>query len=434
MRIATPESLAWDDLVEPDDRVIASHMTAEPGVLLRSLAAASPHGGRFGVFLGVPMTRTAAAFAPSVMLTTFGGIAAASAIARTRPLRMLSTAYGVVEELFAKGYEPADVVLVGLARDARGCLMLGASHGHAIAAARRARTIVAEVNVQAPAVPGAPWPDDLPIDWIVEVDEPLPVADAARSSSIEAAIAERVASLVTDGACLQLGIGGLPSAVLARLGDHRGLGIHSGMLTRPLHDLVERGVVDNASKAVDAGTSVTGCVYGDAALYRAVDGAQHVRLEAPRYTHAPGVIAQLARFTAINSAIEVDLLGQINAEAVTAPDGSRRWVGGAGGLNDFMRAARRATEGRAIVALPSRQVLRSPTDAGEPAAAPRIVGILSGPATVAAADADVFVTEHGIAHVRETSLDERARRMIAIAHPDDRDALTRQARASGLAR
>ena len=202
------------------------------------------------------------------------------------------------------------------------------------------------------------------------------------------------------------------------------------MLTPALHRLIEIGAVDNSRKAIDAGLTVAGSVYGDAALYRAVDGAPHVRLREPAHTHSNSVIAALTRFTAINSALEVDLLGQVNAETVLAADGRRRFVGGVGGLNDFMRAARLASGGKAIVALPSRQ-------AGEKRRrserfVPRIVASLSGPATVAACDADLVVTEHGVAHLRDASADERARRLIAIAHPDDRDTLWSAAQRLGI--
>jgi len=154
-----------------------------------------------------------------------------------------------------------------------------------------------------------------------------------------------------------------------------------------------------------------------------------VELRAPAYTHAASTVTRLVRFTALNSALEVDLLGQVNAETVTARDGSARHVGGVGGLNDFVRAAQYAAHGISVIALPSRQVRHDST-----AGRARIVPVLSGPATVAASDADIVVTEHGVAHLRHATLDERARRLIAIAHPDDRPGLLGAARRSNQIR
>jgi acyl-CoA hydrolase len=197
------------------------------------------------------------------------------------------------------------------------------------------------------------------------------------------------------------------------------------MLTPALQALLESGSADNSRKEIDAGVSVTACVYGDAALYAAMHNHPALRLREPRYTHGREVIARLGRFVALNSALEVDLLGQANAETAIGSDGHLRQVGGVGGLNDFVRGARAAPDGKAIIALPSRQAARA--GAAGPGAA-RIVARLSGPATVAASDADVVVTEYGSAHLRHASLGERARRLIAIAHPDDRDALAAAAR------
>ena len=401
-------------------------MTSEPVALLRSLAASNPHDGRFHVFLGVPFSDAAASFSSDTTFTTFGGMGSGGALARSHTVRVSMRHYSQCAQVFASGDEHVDVALVSLARAADGTLHLGAAHGYVLEAARRARCIVAEINTMAPVVPGAPWPAELDFDASVEVAYPLPEPAEARISDVERRIAAHVAPLVAHGACLQVGIGSLPSAVLDGLSDHRALGLHSGMLTPALWRLVERGVIDNSRKALAAGISVAGCVYGDAALYAAVHQNPLVSLRAPSCTHAQAVIAQLAGFTAINSALEVDLLGQMNAETVLTASGARRQVGGVGGLNDFVRAARHAPQGLAIVALPSRQATRDGTPG-----APRIVATLGGPGTVAASDADVVVTEHGVAHLRHATLDQRARRLIAIAHPDDRDALTAAALRSG---
>ena len=410
MNPTEPTAPDWAALVRPGDRIACSHMTAEPVALLRSLAASGVHGGAYRVDLGVPFSDAASAFPAATTLTTFGGMGAAGALARQRPVQLSRQHYSQCAQAYASGAAHADVVLISLARAADGRLFLGAAHGFALAAARRARCVVAEINAMAPAVFGAEWPADVRIDAAMAVAYPLAVPAEGRIGEVERRIAAHVAPLVADGACLQVGIGTLPSAVLEGLAVHRALGLHSGMLTPAVWRLVASGAIDNSRKAIDAGLSVAGVVYGDAALYAAVHEHPAVRLREPGHTHAPDVIAQLDRFFALNSALEVDLCGRMNAETVVANDGRPRHVGGVGGLVDFVRAARHARHGRAVIALPSRQA----------SGAPRIVAALSGPVTIEAEDADTVVTEHGVAELRGVSGDERAQRLIAIAHPDDR--------------
>ena len=422
-------ALDWPALVRRRDHIVCSHMTSEPVALLHALAASGAHDGDFALFLGVPFSDAASVFPAATSFTTFGAMGSAGALARRHPTRFSLAHYSQCGDAFAAGAEAADVVLVSLARRGKdGALHLGASHGFVLDAARRARRVIAEVNAAAPVVLGAPWPDDIAIADAVEVDYPIAVAAAPRVSDVERSIASHVAGLVADGACVQVGIGSLASAVVEGLRGHRHLGIHSGMMTPALQRLVELGAVDNSRKEIDAGVSITACVYGDAALYTAAHANPALHLREPHYTHGHDVIARLGGFVALNSALEVDLAGQANAESTVGADGRMRQVGGVGGLNDFVRAARHSAGGRAVIALPARQPARS----GEASGAARIVARLSGPATVAAADADVVVTEHGVAHLRHASLGDRARRLIAIAHPDDREALARAARTLGL--
>jgi len=420
--------LDWSGLVRRRDHIVCSHMTSEPVALLRALAASGAHDGDFAIFLGVPFSDAASGFPAATSFTTFGAMGSAGALSRSHATRVSLAHYSQCGDAFAAGAEVADVVLVSLARGPGGALFLGASHGFVLDAARQARLVVAEVNAAAPAVLGAPWPADIAIGHAVEVDEPIAVAAAPRVSDVERAIAGHVAALVDDGACVQVGIGSLASAVVEGLRGHRFLGIHSGMMTPALQRLVELGAADNSRKEIDAGVSITACVYGDAALYAAAHASPALRLREPRYTHAADVIARLGRFVGLNSALEVDLGGQANAESTTGADGRVRQVGGVGGLNDFVRAARHSAGGRAVIALPSRQ----PARGGAASGAARIVARLSGPATIAAADADVVVTEHGVANLRHASLDERARRLIAVAHPEDREGLSAAARTLGL--
>ena len=411
----------WARWLRPGDHVVCSHMASEPVALLQSLAQAGALPP-IHLMLGVPFSDAALNLPAACAVTTYGGMGSGAQLARRPNAHLSPLAYSRSAAVYAQGLWPVDVVLVSLARDAHGRLHLGASHGPALAAARRARHVIAQVNAQAPCVAGAPWPEALPLAAVVEVDHvPAPLREPAPTEA-EQAIARHVAALVPDGACLQVGIGALPSAAVAALAGHRHLGVHTGMWSDALQALVDRGAVDHARKTRDAGMAVVGSVVGSAALYRAVHQHPAVCLREPDYTHGAAVVAAIDDFFSLNSAIEVDLLGNINAEAVTAPDGRWRHVGGVGGLPDFQRAAQCARRGQAVVALPSRT----------PRQQPRIVPRLSGPTTVAAPDADLVVTEHGVARLRDASLDQRVRRMLAIADPGDRESLQAAATALGL--
>lgn len=412
--------LDWAALLRPGDHVVCSHMTGEPVALLNDLAARAPAFG-FSLTLGVPFTPAVAGLPPQVTITTFGGMGTAGRMARSRDLSIATVPYGRCASVYDSGAERVDVALVSLVRGDGGQLWIAGSHGYIVEAARRARCIVAEVNAAAPRVAGAPWPADLPPHHVVEVSYTPPVAAAVKAGPVESAIGAHVAPLVADGACLQVGIGAIASAVVQALAGHRHLGVHSGMFTDPLMALTLSGAIDHSRKPAGQRLAVTGCVYGSESLYAFADNNSRLSLREPGFTHDPQVVAQIAGFTALNSAVEVDLLGQMNAEWLSAPGARLQHIGGVGGLNDFMRAARFAPQGQAVTALPSRAGGR-----------PRIVARLSGPATVAAQDADLVVTEQGVARLRDASLGERVQRMIAIAHPEDRDGLQRQARETGL--
>lgn len=232
---------------------------------------------------------------------------------------------------------------------------------------------------------------------------------------MEAAIAHRVAGLVEDGATLQLGIGTVPEAVLAALGAHRDLGIHSGVIGDGVADLMQQDVITNRRKSIDAGKTITGMALGSQRLYRFLDQNRHVGFRPADYTHDIDVLAQLERFVAINSALEVDLTGQMNAEVAEGV-----YVGAVGGAVDFLRGAARSRSGVPIVTLPSRAGRCS-----------RIVARLNGPVTTVRSDAGLIVTEYGVADLRGASLETRVERMLAIAHPDQRAALEKEAKTLG---
>jgi acetyl-CoA hydrolase len=404
-------SLDLARFIRSGDTVALAQASAEPLTLAEALVAQGPRLGAVTVFLGVTWSDTFAAdSAPSLRYVSYGALGSNVRLARVGRLEVIPCHYSQLPWLFESGTFRADVVLLGLAQDADGSLNLGAAHGFALAAARYARTVVAEVNARSPCMHGGEVPADLRIDAIVRTARPLPVYPASKIGPVEREVARRVAALVPDGATVQTGVGTLPDAVLEALASHRDLGLHSGMLTPAILPLIEAGAVTNARKPIDTGVTVAGFLIGDERLYAHAHRNPALRLAPPDYTHSTAVLAQLPGFVSINSAIEVDLLGRVNAEVAGGV-----YVGGVGGAMDFIRGAAAAPGGRSIIALPS---------ISRDAKASRIVAACAT-VTTPAADADLVVTEWGVASLRGVSYAERARRLIAIAHPDHRDSMRR---------
>jgi len=302
----------------------------------------------------------------------------------------------------------ADVVLIGLSPAIDGVATLGPTHGYALAATTRARVVLAEINERMPWLYGGELPADFRIDAAVRTSRPLPRYPDSRVGEVERRVGANVAGLIPDGATLQFGVGTIADAVLGALGGHRDLGFHTGMLPQSALPLLERGVVTNRLKPIDTGVTVNGVYIGDESLYRYIDRNPATRLAGPEYTHAIATLARIPGFVSVNSAVEVDLAGNINAEVAGGA-----YVGGVGGQLDFVRGAAAAPGGRAIIALPS--VSRDGKTS-------RVVARCAA-VTTPAADADTIVTECGVAELRGVSFDERARRIAAIAHPAFRDAL-----------
>jgi len=221
--------------------------------------------------------------------------------------------------------------------------------------------------------------------------------------------------LIPDRAPLQIGIGAIPDAILAALAGHRELGIHSGMISDGIADLIEAGVATNSRKSFDRGITVAGVLFGTRRLNEFAHRNASLRLHLPAYTHGIDVLARIAHFVAINSAIEVDLTGQVNAEVANGT-----YIGAVGGQVDFVRGANAAPNGRSIIALPAT---------AKHGKTSRVVATLrDAPVTSLRSDADLVVTEWGVAEMRGQTLAERARRMIAVAAPQFRESLERAAR------
>ncbi len=320
-----------------------------------------------------------------------------------------------VPQLFRGGLLPLDVALVSVSPpDRHGFCSLGVSVDVAAAAVQTARTVIAQVNRFMPRTHGDGVVHVDAIDYLVDGPEPIP-EHRHRITDRDLAIGRHCAELVEDGATLQLGIGPLPDATLAALVDHARLGIHSEMISDAVVDLVERGVITGEAKRIHPGKIVAGFAFGTRRLYDFIDDNPAVAMLDIAYVNDAAVIRRNPRVTAINSAIEIDLTGQVCADTI----GDRQYSG-VGGQMDFIRGAALSEGGKPIIALPSV------TSAGES----RIVSYLKPGAGVVTTRAHVHfvVTEHGIADLFGKNLRQRAAALIAVADPRHQEALRAEAR------
>jgi len=323
--------------------------------------------------------------------------------------------------LFSRGILPLDAAFINVSPpDAHGFCSLGTSVDAALAAVRSATTVIAQLNPSMPRTLGDSFVHVDQIDLAVETDQLPYEHPVAPISDVERQIGANVAELVPDGATLQLGIGAIPAAVGEALRGKRDLGVHTELFTDTVVDLVECGALTGAAKEINRGKIVSAFVLGTRRLYDFIDDNPMIEMRPVDYTNDTAVIRRLRRMVAVNSAIEIDLSGQVVADSI-----GRRLYSGVGGQMDFIRGAALAEEGRAIIALPS-------TAAG--GSASRIVASLREGAGVVTTRAHVrtVVTEWGVAELFGRSLAERARALIAIAHPDFRDELRAAARSLHL--
>ena len=320
-----------------------------------------------------------------------------------------------IPDLFLSREIPLDVALVQLSPPNRhGHCTLGTSVDAAMAAVVSARTVLAEINVKMPRTLGHTAVPMSRLAAFTSIDRPLVEHAPVPLTPVDARIGELVAELVEDGACLQLGIGAIPDAVLARLGNKHELGVHTEMFSDGLIPLVEGGVVTNSRKKVHAGRTVASFVSGTRKLFDFVDDNQMVEMHPCDRTNDTQLIAKNDRVVAINSALEIDLTGQVCADSI-----GHRIYSGIGGQMDFIRGAARSQGGKPIIALPS-------TAAGGTLS--RIVLELHAGAGVVTTRGHVrwVVTEYGAVNLHGKTLRERGEALISIAHPDFRAALRRE--------
>lgn len=317
------------------------------------------------------------------------------------------------QAMYRNGALRCDVAMVQVSEPVDGMVSLGTSVDCSVAALEVARERIGVVN---PNVPFA-YGNLIPVEQftaLVRDNRPLITKEYAAPSETDATIGRHCAELIPDGACLQMGIGAMPNAICACLKGHKHLGLHTEMFSDGALELIQKGIIDGLAKAADTGKVVASFLLGSQKVYDFIDRNPAVLMRDIAYTNDPRIIAQNPGMVSINSAIEIDLTGQVCADSI-----GTRIYSGAGGQLDFVRGAKLSRGGKSIIAMASR------TAKG----APKIVPVLQPGAGVVTPRADVqwVVTEHGAVNLYGKSLQERARMLIGIAHPDDREALERAA-------
>lgn len=418
MRIVTADEAVAS--IASDQQVFVHGGTAAPSVLLEALVARAADLRDVGVVhfhIEGPAPHLAPDMAASFRhRALFIGANARTAVNEGRA-DYVPIFLSDVPELFTSGVLPLDAVLINVSTpDVHGYCSLGTSVDAALAATRAARTVIAQLNRSMPRTLGDSFVHVDEIDLAIEVDLPPHEHPPTPIGDVERRIGEFVAELVPDGATIQMGIGSIPVAVGMALRDKRDLGVHTELFTDPVLDLVEAGAITGAAKEINRGKIVSAFLMGSARLYAFVHDNPMIEMRPVDYTNDTSVIRQFRRMVAINSALSIDLTGQVSADSI-----GTRFYSGVGGQMDFMRGAALAKEGRAIIALPSLA-------AGGTIS--RIVPVLAEGAGVVTSRAHVrtVVTEHGVAELFGRSIRERVAALIGIADPAFRDDLAREAR------
>ncbi|MDP4185290.1 MAG: acetyl-CoA hydrolase/transferase C-terminal domain-containing protein [Bacteroidota bacterium] len=319
------------------------------------------------------------------------------------------------QRLYRDGYIKCNVAMIQVCPpDEHGFVSLGTSVDATLAAVETADYVIAVVNPNVPRSFGDAVIPLSMIDIFVEDDTPLEPAHFSQPSAIETAIGNNCAALIEDGATLQMGIGAIPNAVLAQLGNHKNLGIHTEMFADGVLPLVESGVINGANKKIDRYKMVSTFLMGSQKVYDFIHNNTQVAMMDVGYTNDPFIIAQNPKVTAINSALQVDLTGQVCADSI-----GTKFYSGVGGQVDFIYGASRSEGGKAIIAMPSV------TNKGMSKIAP----VLTSGAGIVTTRSHMhwFVTEYGAVNLYGKTLQERAKLLISVAHPNAQEELDRAA-------
>jgi acyl-CoA hydrolase len=416
MTVATdPAGFDLTRFLKAGDRIVWGEACGEPTTLIEALLAQAERVGPLSAFAGTSFSGLLdVAAAERVAISSIGAIGSLRTLTDAHRLAIVPCHIGQVASMIEEGLIGCDVAFVQVSpADAAGNHSFGLISDYVAAAVKKARVVIAEVNERVPFTLGDAVLPAARIDCAVRVDRAPVEVSPAKIGDTDLAIAKFAAGYIGDGAILQVGIGAVPDAILRLLRDRRDLGIHSGMVGDGVVDLVEAGVITNARKPIDAGVSITGALVGTGRLYAFADRNPKIGMRNSVYTHGDTVLSRLPHLVTINSAIEVDLTGQVNAE-----QSGSHYLGGTGGQVDYVRAGARSAGGRSIIALPA--TARS-------GMVSRITANLTGPVTTSRSEVDVIITEFGAAELKGQALGERARRLVRIAHPSFQEELDRAA-------
>jgi 4-hydroxybutyrate CoA-transferase len=402
--------------VRSGDRIIFSHACGEPRVCPGELVKRTSELRNVELVHMVPMGEALYCrpeYAGSFRhIAFFTGTKTREAIWENRA-DYLPSVFSEIPSLF-ESVLPIDVAMVTVSPpDSHGLCSLGVSVDYTKKAVEKAKMVIAEVNRNMPKTHGESFVHVSDIDYFVEVNEPIAELISGELTDVEKNIGKHVAELLDDGCCLQLGIGGIPDAVLFYLTDFKDLGIHSEMISDGVKNLVEKGVVTGRRKTLHRDKIIVTFLMGSRTFYDWVDDNPMIEMHTVDYTNNPFVISQNKKMTAINSALEVDLLGQVCADTL-----GPKQFSGVGGQLDFVRGARMSEGGKAIIALPSTSKNIS-----------RIVPALKPGAAVTTSryDVDYVVTDYGTAVLKGKTVRERMKALINIADPAWREELAKQA-------
>ena len=374
-------------LIRPGDGIVAGQACAEPQTLMEALVAQRAAFSGARLFLGVNYAGIVRPeHADHLRLSAYCGAGHNRALADAGVLDIHPHPYSRYAALIRERRIPCDVALVQVsAPNARGEFSMGLSADYLLPAIRCARTVIAEVNQRVPWTHSEHLFRREDFAALVESSREPATPPPARAGDLEAAIARHAADWIPDGATLEFGLGTLPDAVCAALGGKKGLKVHTGTVGDGVVDLLKSGAVESVDCAMLIGTRK---------LFECANANAAIRLRSSEYTHDPRVLATLPCFVAINSAVEVDLTGQVNAEVAKGS-----YLGAVGGALDFMRAAMFSPGGVSLLLLPAARIART----------------LAGPVSTPRSEAGVIITERGAADLRGCTLQERARRMLAIS-------------------
>jgi acyl-CoA hydrolase len=405
-------------LVSPGDMLISGQTLGEPVALLSELFEGLTGVPDLRLLIGMSLGDTLSRAPSNVELMSFVGLGSNAALIEQERMKLLPCHMSSLPSLFTSGDLRTDVALILVSPpDSSGYCSLGVTSDYVWSAIESARVVLAEVNSNVPRVDGDTAIAFDRLDEVVYSNRPLPEYARVNPSATEQAIADRVAPFIHDGACLQIGVGKLGEAILQAVSDRHDLGIHAGMVGDTILEMARDGVITNLMKPKGMRMTVAGSILGSQMGLHLAAYNRNLRLRSVEHTHDRSVIAMLPNFMCINSAIEIDLLGQVNSEVA-----SGRYLGGIGGAVDFLRGAAAACGGRSIVALPST--------AGRGALS-RIVPQVER-VTALRSDVDIVVTEHGSVELAGLSEGERARRLINLAAPQHRPDLVTAAKAMGI--